>query len=353
VARLEGQSASAEQLIRKAVSIEPKSGHALRALGRLQFTQSKFGEAEKTFKQLVALNPNDPSGYIDLAENYLRGAKNYPEAERAYRNAIRTAPQHVGAHMGLASALAARGDLGAAAEEYRTAGKLDPNNPLPWQRLGLLYAQHAKFPESIEALDSALEVGKRMKAVYVPALVDRGDVHWSAGDRTKAVADYRAAAQADPKNPVVLLKLGTALQAEKNWAEAEKALLAAIESDPKLFVAYNNLAWMAVQRKEKLDEALRWSKKSIELAPKESALYDTLGTVHRARGEKDLAVAAWEKAAALKPPHATYLYRLGLAYADAGRPKDAVRALKEALQGGDFPEAAQARQQLQKLAGAQ
>jgi tetratricopeptide (TPR) repeat protein len=350
VARLESRVADAEQSIRRAIAVDPKYAPALSALGRLQFTQGKFTEAEATFKKAMSLDPASPSLRIDLAENYLNGLKRYDAAADAYRAAIKLKPDHAGAHMGLAAALAQQGNIAGAAGEYRIAAKYDPDSPLPWHRLGLMYARHGQRDEALQAMDAALEVAHRQKAVYVAGLLDRGDLHLTANAAGKAAADYRAAVAAEPQNALALVKLGTALQVQQKWDDAERAYLAAIQADGRAFAAYNNLAWMAAARKEKLNEALQWSRKAVEIAPEQAALYDTLAAVHRARGEAQPAIAAWEKAVSIKPTAPVYLYRLGVAYADAGRSRDAVDALKRSLKsGGAFAEAADARRRLQQL----
>jgi len=100
-----------------------------------------------------------------------------------------------------------------------------------------------------------------------------------------------------------------------------QAYPAAIDLDPKQVTAYNTLAWLVAERKERLDEALSWSKKAVELAPKVVEFQDTLGWVHRARGEHDKAALVLETVAALKPERAVIFYNLGVVYAEKGKTK--------------------------------
>ena len=105
----------------------------------------------------------------------------------------------------------------------------------------------------------------------------------------------------------------------------------AIELDSTQVVAYNNLAWMATERRVQLDEALGWARKAIELAPENPNLLDTLAWVHRARGELAKAVEVLEKAAAADPQQAELLYHLGVVYSEMGRDQHAAEALEAAL----------------------
>jgi len=346
VARLQNRPGAVEEWVKKAIATDPKSQEALRAWGRYQFTQGKFADAETTFKKAISLDVKSPGAHIDLGENYLNGTKQPGAAAEAYRTAIKLQPDHPGAHMGLAAALAAQGQTAPAVAEYEKAAKLQPGSPLPHHMLGRLYAANGKTDEALAALDRAVKTN----ATYLPALLDRGDIHIAKNDLSRAIADYQAVLKVAPKLAAAHFKMGMAYQSKSKWQDAESAYLATIDADPKMFGAYNNLAWMAANRKEKLDDALRWIKKAIEIAPQVTTLYDTLGWVHRARGEKELAVAALEKAAASKPPRAEYYYRLGLAYIDVTKTKEAVASFRKALEiSQNFPEAADARRQIQTL----
>jgi tetratricopeptide (TPR) repeat protein len=69
-------------------------------------------------------------------------------------------------------------------------------------------------------------------------------------------------------------------------AGAYAAYLEAIKADPKLAIAFNNLAALAADRKERLDEALGWARQAVALEPGRPEFQDTLATVQRARGER-------------------------------------------------------------------
>jgi tetratricopeptide (TPR) repeat protein len=132
--------------------------------------------------------------------------------------------------------------------------------------------------------------------------------------------------------------------------DAERAYLDAVKRDPLLFGAYNNLAFMAAQRKVKLDEALAWARKANELAPGVATVRDTLGWVQRARGELPAAARSIEEAVQLAPNDPAIRYHLGVVYAELGRKADAAKSLKRALElNPDFRQAEDARRRLNEL----
>ena len=74
-----------------------------------------------------------------------------------------------------------------------------------------------------------------------------------------------------------------------------------IANAPHDAVYYNQLAWLAANTEGDLDEALKFSKLSIELSPTNGGFYDTLGRVYYARGDYDNAIRYQTKAAELEP----------------------------------------------------
>jgi len=110
------------------------------------------------------------------------------------------------------------------------------------------------------------------------------------------------------------------------------------------------LAWISVQHNTRLDEAVTWAEQAVALAPKISAFQDTLGWVHRKRGELDKAADVLKKATALKPEQADIFYHLGVVEAERGQNQKAVAALTKALElNAKFTDADDARQRLQSL----
>jgi tetratricopeptide (TPR) repeat protein len=74
-----------------------------------------------------------------------------------------------------------------------------------------------------------------------------------------------------------------------------------IAEEPEEDFIYNEAAWLVGNTEGDLDEALRFSEKSIELKPETGGYYDTLGRVYFARGELDNAVKNQTRALELEP----------------------------------------------------
>jgi tetratricopeptide (TPR) repeat protein len=74
-----------------------------------------------------------------------------------------------------------------------------------------------------------------------------------------------------------------------------------IASSPQEAVPYNQLAWLIANTEGDFDEALKFSKTSLELDPGNGGFYDTLGRVYFARRDYASAVKYQTKAVELEP----------------------------------------------------
>jgi tetratricopeptide (TPR) repeat protein len=123
-------------------------------------------------------------------------------------------------------------------------------------------------------------------------------------------------------------------QAKNQLDAAAASFERAIQDDPKSHLGYNNLAWLVVQRKGDLAQALKWAQRAVELSPRNSNYEDTLAQVHLARGELDLAMAASRRAVASAPGVPDYHYTLGLIQEAKGQPALALSSYDAALKIG-------------------
>ncbi len=344
VAMRKGQDTDAQKWLDKALTAAPRSAAVHVALGRYQFSRGQPLEAEKSYWKAISLEPQNFYPRIDLADLYMSALGKPKQAIDQYREAVRLKPAHGGAHYGLAMALHATGRVDDAIPLLQRAAVLAPRNPLPPYALAEIQLARGQLDDALQSLEHAAARG------YVPARMKRGELFEAKGDSRRALAEYETAVKAAPKYGPARMKLALLHQREGRWADAEFAYLALTRLHPGDPVAYNNLAWMAAERRAKLDDALAWGLKAVSLAPGEGAFQDTLGWVHRARGDLPAASQALHKAAQLQPANAAIQYRLGVVLGERGEVQPAVAALRKALElDRQFAEADDARRRLQEL----
>jgi tetratricopeptide (TPR) repeat protein len=346
VAAKKGDARQAESYFQKALAAAPQDPTVLRSWSRYLASQKRYGEAETSLKKAIALAPKAAAiPQTELGDLYLIALNKPADALRLYRAALTTDSGSGPAHYGAGSALSAMGDYPRAEVEFAAAQRTMPGDPMPIQAMGVVYMMQKKYPAAVQSFTRALA----LRPDQVIWLMARAEAYEALGDESRASKDYETCLKVDPKYAPAYVKIGVIHQLHDRFAEARKAYQSAISIDPKQALAYNNLAFGLAERKEQLDDALKWANKAVELMPESSQFQDTLGWVRRARGELAQASRILEKATTLKPALADVYYHLGIVYSELGRPGNAGEALKKALAMGPLANADDARQRLARL----
>ena len=92
----------------------------------MRFRSGKFKLAVKTFRQAIAIAPNDAFSHCTLGIVYY-SQKRYDDAIKALRRAIELEPGNATAHNYLGRAYSEKGMLTEAEKELNIARKLDPS----------------------------------------------------------------------------------------------------------------------------------------------------------------------------------------------------------------------------------
>ncbi|OWW19205.1 hypothetical protein AYR66_06520 [Noviherbaspirillum denitrificans] len=295
VARLRKSDTDVEKWVRKAMEVAPRSAETQLAMGRLLFARRDFTGAEKFMLNAASTDPKSTAPLFDLGELYLNATSQPVRAVEMFDKAVKLNPKHAGGHFGLAHAYLRSGNPGRALDHFKTAVRLEPENPLAL--VGLSQAQAAQ------------------------------------GKMDDAVASLMAARKLAPKLDTIPLHLGMVHQQARRWTDAYAAYDDAIKLNGELAIAYNNLAWMAVERRERLVEAVKWAQKAVDLAPRTTEFVDTLAWAKRAQGDLKGAVALLDSIAEAPNASPTALYHLGIAKAESGQKREAIAAFKRVLNG--------------------
>ncbi|HTD04397.1 tetratricopeptide repeat protein [Undibacterium sp.] len=312
VARLKKNDGEAIRLLRKAVDIDPKSAQSHLILGAVYHLQGNWTDSERELLKAAELAPQSPTPLLALADLYFNSLRNPAKGAEYFGKVIKLQPDYAPAYLGLGMSYMALKDNRNAAPALEKARALAPNNPLP--------------------------------------LMAQSQLQMSEGNIKGAISALQEAGKLAPTMEEIPLRLGMYYQQDKQWAEAYASYETALRLNDKLVVAYNNLAWMAADRKERLDDAERWGAKAVQLFPNEPSLKDTYAWVKRARGDNKAALGMLESITSSGNPTAEYFYHLGVVREESGQKVEAVTAYKRALQiNPNFGQADDIRQRLAKL----
>lgn len=336
----------AEMALEKAVQLAPGRPEPIIAKARWKLAEKAYGPAETLLRRAAEVDPKSPLPWIHLGDLYAEVHRNPEKAAEFYRDAIRVAPKHAGAHYAFGSLLLARRDVLGAIQELQVSQELaQSQSAAPSLLLGHAYSEAKRWRDARDAYSRTLQIDPRRTDAYL----GRAATYVESGNIAMASADLTKAEEVDPTNPDVSFRVGLLRQEQRDYKGAFTAYERTIKIAPNYLLAYNNLAWLAASRGERLDEAMVWIHQARALAPKNPNLCDTHGWVLRAKGDLDGAIAVLNEGIGIQPT-ADLHYHLGVIQMEKGRPDEARTNLRKALQiRPDFGDALDAKRRLKDL----
>jgi len=215
-----------------------------------------------------------------------------PEAERAYRKAIKTHPKFVEALNNLGNVLLDRGRIKEAGVCFGKAQKLLPEHPMLLHNLG-----------------NALQL---------------------QGENEKAVRWYQQAVALNTGFVGTYINLGNALRMLERFQEAVTCYRRALEIDPQHADSYTNLGGVSIDLGD-LDAAVINFKHALALDPSHLEANYGLGNALGERGQTEAAINAYRKVIAIDPEYEPAYIALGNAFNAMGDIDAAIQTYNQAL----------------------
>ncbi len=223
--------------------------------------------------------PMDEATRLEDAANNLT-QRNYRAAHAACMEALRINPQSAQAFYLLGVLTADHTNHAKAIELFDRSLALAPDNPI-------YLAERARSRVALFDRERALEDARAaagMTQLSARTLDTIGVVHSRLGLHADATPFFRRAVEKEPDNPSFLYNLGSALQFEGSFDEAEIAFRRALAIEPGNVRAWSSLVTMRRQTKERNDVAVLEA-----LFPKLSQADDRLHIGHAlAKASEDL-----------------------------------------------------------------
>jgi predicted AlkP superfamily phosphohydrolase/phosphomutase/tetratricopeptide (TPR) repeat protein len=166
-----GRSNDCRRLVGQFLTEFPNSAPAAAAAGTLELAANRPDRALAFLQQAEELGLRSPAIFTDIGRAYLRLRK-FPDARRAFQQAVSLDADLAGAHCGLGMALRGIGDIQAALEECRHAVELSPDDAQFNFELGETLLLFGKNDEARRALENAVEIDPE----FIPALNSLGDM---------------------------------------------------------------------------------------------------------------------------------------------------------------------------------
>jgi tetratricopeptide (TPR) repeat protein len=361
----------ARDILNELIAATPND--SARILYLLSQTERRLGDskaAEATARRVIAQNSRTPWGYYALAEAL--------ESRRDYQGVVDELGPVIASHRGkdndtsfdvglllphLGFAYQELGQTDKAIATFEEARKLSPDDPAVAsylveanltakryaaaldvakaaladspddQRLTRLEAQAlrhtGKADQGVALLEEAVKKHGDDPAAYIALAQMYGDVE-RGPDAIKVLQDAQAKFPADNS---VLFELGSTLDRQKRFSDAESAFKQLIERDPQNAAALNYLGYMLAERGERLDESVAYVKRALDIEPDNGSFLDSLGWAYFKAEKLDLAEGNLKRAADQLKTNSVIQDHYGDVLLKLGRYEDAIAAFNRALSG--------------------
>ncbi len=206
------------------------------------------------------------------------------------------------------------GNLLEAEKLYRQILRTEPGHLDVLHLLGVIDHQLGRHEMAIQHIRSAL----RERPNFADAHCNLGAALQANGQLEEAVACYREAVRLKPDYAEAHNNLGNALRLQKRPAEALASLQQAVRLRPGYAGALTNLG-LVLQALGKLDDAVAHHQQALRHLPNHADAHNNLGVALQEQDKLGEAVASFEQAVRLKPNHAEANYNLGNALRDQGK----------------------------------
>ncbi len=354
---------AAEEMLVKAIELDPKAPGALVGLGEALYISTRYSQALARYEAAIKAAPDYLPAKIGAAKaqvalERLGGAralltkiiKDHPDdstvlywngvveealgnsekAEASYRKSIEVGgnrPGVVDSYIAVVNMLARRGQNDEAAALLDQARAELPETPAIHQALGDVALSQGRFEAAVDEFAKALELDSE----HVGAQFRLGVTHRRLGNFELAVEHLDAVANVDANYPGLALERGLLFEAsgrgEQALAEYEEALKNAPE-DPDLMLRVG-CARVAAGRGADAEKMLR---DVLFQRPASAETQYCLGRAQLLSGTRLTdAQKSLERAAELDPYKPEYQLYVGWAANEAGHAVKAERALREAL----------------------
>jgi tetratricopeptide (TPR) repeat protein len=309
-----------------ALETHPSSG-AYNALGALYGQTHNSDCAIASFEKALNLEPHNWQTHYNLALALL--SKNHlHHAASKLAMAVKERPDSYMAHNALGLVLGRLGQLDKAAQEFKTAHGLKPDDPYASLNLAEADMEQKRYAAAVYYLKQGLalsppkSVAYRMQMDLGVAYSENGQYGNAAGVFKQMIAEY-------PRSALLRFNLATSDAHHEDYVDAAREYKHALDLDPSNDVTRLSLA-KALIIVNQVRQALPYAFEYTRREPGDAEGYVVLGQAYRKLGQFQKAAAALQQAVKLDPDSYDARYNLGFSLGRLGKTQEAIQQIQEA-----------------------
>ncbi|WP_063615464.1 tetratricopeptide repeat protein [Bradyrhizobium sp. Tv2a-2] len=233
------QPEKANLLLQGQMSKSPANAQLLALAGRVNLAENKDDLALGNFKAAVAAQPQDPVGYLSLADFYAR-KKDYVAAIDAVQAGMRDQPDNLNLRLALGNLQIQKGDFDAAIAQYDAILKDQPGQIVAINNYVSLVLDHRTDNASIER---AMALAEPLRNSHVPQFQDTyGWVLYKRGEYQMAVKLLAEAAPKMADQSAVHYHLGMSYRKAGDESSATEQFKLALHLEPNGTALHSEIA---------------------------------------------------------------------------------------------------------------
>jgi len=317
----QGKTVEAEEAWKAVSKAQPANPLAFAHLGLLEARQEHYAQAIAFYRKAMALNPDLPGLHLNLGLAYFKNGE-YKRAIEIFTPMLKTQSTDSAEKYRLTVLLGMShyglGEFSAAVPFLKQASSGDPQNLNLLLTLAHSCLLSNQFPCVLDAFHQL--VALNANSAEADMLV--GEALDEMKDPVGATREFRAAVEANPKEPNAHFGLGYLLWTQGQTQEAAQQFQAELDNYPEHAQAILYLADSYIQM-NRMEDARPLLEKLVKMNPKSSMGHLDLGIVYADADRKAEAVREFRTAIALKPDNVNAHYRLGRLYHSMGKSAEA------------------------------
>jgi tetratricopeptide (TPR) repeat protein len=327
--------------------------------GQDALNQGRLDQAERDFQQVLALNPQSGGAYANLGVVYMR-RKQWPKALEMLRKAERLMPREPGIRLNIGLAYYRQNQFLKAIPAFELVVRDQPDALQPRHLLGLCYFFAERWADTADTLEPlwAQESG-RLSYLYVLSiaahragrkeldekataqLIKTGDgspefhlfmgkAHLNLQQYDLALADFQAAAQANPTLTFVHFNLGLTYLKKQDYERARDEFLKDATVEPDLALNYDELGdvYSLLQQDSDAEKSYR---EALRRDPRLLNSYLGLAKVYQREERYPQALNAIDSAAKLDSGRTDIHYVRGQVLLHLGRKEEGKKELETSV----------------------
>jgi tetratricopeptide (TPR) repeat protein len=320
--------------------------------GEAALHAGKLDQAEHDFRQVLAIDPGAAGAYANLGVIQMR-RKQWTQALEMLHKAEKLAPDMAGIRLNIGLVYYRQKNFSAAIKPFESVVQQMPGSYQARYLLGFCYFFNDRWADTVTTLEPLWEhvsASDQLNYLYVlgraaenaknSALEEKayarmaeigqgkpefrmimGKAHLNRGEYDDAVRELKAAAQADPKLPLVHYYLGMAFVRKQDYERARSEFQKDLTFEPDAAFTYEQLGKVESTLQNEADAAKDFGR-AVKLDPGLAESRLGLAKIEERRKEYPAALAQLDEIIRLEKDNASARYLRGQVLLRMGRDKE-------------------------------